>query len=561
MAGVAFGLALAFIAALIIFAFIDPFGWDLFGRQRFVPAANAIPPDVAFYFSLDLSQLDCDSLNPYIWAFSEELRAEGTCGLDELIEELDAELELELGMSFSEDVQPWLGGSLALGFSNFNMDFYGDIDDADVILAVEVRDPTAADEFLQAALENMALESGEPLFEEEYEGATLFYTEVDEASPPLVMSRSGDMLLFGIGKEDVKAAIDAQRGESLADLDGFNDAMSELPSDRAMTMFMNTERYMEMLAGLMDQFGGLAPTDILGASGGATPFFGAGISLVDVGVQMDMVSIMDMDELPANWGAAPQLGREPRTAAMMPEETYLYMVGAGLSQGIDMLEESMGEVEGLGDFRQAMFLFEMMFGFDPLELFSLLDGEYALGLIPSGEGALVDELDVPMGFVVVAETGDPQAVLSFAGEFGESMENQGMGEVEILQRADGTLYQLVDMFSGQMLITFGVANDHFVLGSSEAVITDLFAGGASLAESERYQSVWRAFPREMHPVMYLDFQGVIAMARESMPPMAREEFDQGAGQAWRAVEFLAAASAPPRGDVVRSALILFIDLP
>jgi hypothetical protein len=89
VAGVVTGLAIVFVVAVVILLFIDPFGWNLFGRRQAEKAARAIPIDVAFYASLNMRNVTCDELNPIVWAFSEELKVQGKCAVDELFEYFD----------------------------------------------------------------------------------------------------------------------------------------------------------------------------------------------------------------------------------------------------------------------------------------------------------------------------------------------------------------------------------------------------------------------------------------------------------------------------------------
>jgi hypothetical protein len=121
------------------------------------------------------------------------------------------------------------------------------------------------------------------------------------------------------------------------------------------------------------------------------------------------------------------------------------------------------------------------------------------------------------------------------------------------------LFELVDPYSGDLVLAYGVGDGHFVLGSSIGTLESLFEGGASLADSERYREVWTAFPKDMRPVLYFDIQGVIANIRESMPAAVREDFDEELGPGLQAVKYLAAAGSGLEDGIVRATLILFVE--
>ena len=93
-----------------------------------------------------------------------------------------------------------------------------------------------------------------------------------------------------------------------------------------------------------------------------------------------------------------------------------------------------------------------------------------------------------------------------------------------------SLFELVDLYTGELMLAYGVGDGYFVLGSSAETIESLFEGGASLADNERYEEVWKAFPRDMRPVLYFDIQGLIANIRETIPAAALEDFEEELGQ-------------------------------
>jgi hypothetical protein len=180
-------------------------------------------------------------------------------------------------------------------------------------------------------------------------------------------------------------------------------------------------------------------------------------------------------------------------------------------------------------------------------------------MMPSSAGYLSEYLEVPIGFAILAETSDPNGLIEVSEAFSTSAERQGLGEVEISQEEWGTSYDLVDMFYGTAIFTYGVGDDLFVIGSSKDVLDDIFADRPSLSESEQYQLVWRSFPKDIAPMIYVDIQGFIANMREAMSPDEREYFDEEVGDAIKPFSFFAMGTIPPRDDILLATMILFIE--
>ena len=60
-------------------------------------------------------------------------------------------------------------------------------------------------------------------------------------------------------------------------------------------------------------------------------------------------------------------------------------------------------------------------------------------------------------------------------------------------------------------------------------------------------------------MVYVDIQGFIANIRETMSPDEREYFDDDVGSQLTPFTFFAAGTMPPRNDLIRATMILFIE--
>jgi hypothetical protein len=556
--GVVIGLILSAVALVLI----DPFGWDLLGLGPRDKAAQAMPQDVLFYGHLDMMNLDCERLTAIARAFSEELDEETECVLDTWIDEIEQSVQEDIELSFEEDVQPWLGRNVGLGVRNFSLDTYGGVEDAQVILAVESRDAKKADDFLDLMKDSMTKDTQEPLAEDVYQGVRLFSVDVEsDIENALVFGRSDDVLLFGSGAEVVQAAIDAQGGESLGDKTQYLDVTRELSPESIFTFYIDLAEYVDMAMGMAESLYGMDTSLLSFERMNAYQGSAGGLSIVEAGIQMDVVYILNEDELSeAQRSMMSSVGQAPTMDAMMPETTYLFYAGRGIDVAWQNLRDTLDQASSVEEVDESMELFASTFGFNPdTELFPKLDGEWTFVITPSSRGILADQLNVSLGFAFLAQTSDPQGLQSAFSDLEIPPSEMGFVQLEPVENSEMTLYNLVQPFVGDSILTFGAGEEHFLLGSSTQTLESFFEAGPSLAGSERYQSVWREFPTQTAPVIYLDVEGMLGQIREGMDEFDRQMFDEEIGQALGAVRFFAVGVPPSQGDAVKVSMILFVE--
>jgi hypothetical protein len=557
--GILAGVVLVIVLVVVILLFIDPFGWDLLGTAQKDVAAEAIPTEVAMYFHLNLDRLDDENLEAIVRALSPEPLEEGTTFLNQQLEELDAWLSEEMNITYSGDIQPWIGNDIGLGVSGLAFDLYDTAGQEGILFTIEVDDKSAADQFLGQVIAELEERSGATVEEETYADQTIYFLEDDVVSN-IAICRSGDLMLIGETAASIQHGIDAQNGESLADLDSYQDAIGGLPGGEIVTIYMDMAKYYESMTPLVSMVYGSGMSDLMSESSSVGAYAAVGISAVDVGVKFDYAILTD-PELQAEISEG-YFYTDPKIASLAPEDTIMYFVSGIKVEDLEQTRETLLQLlssQGT-DAEEALALFTMAFGFDPIDdLIGSLDGEIALLLMPSVEGVLAESMDVPLGFALLAETNKPQKLLNVADDFSAAMERQGIGEAEVSEQEFGTIYDLVDLYSGDLIVTYGVGEEHLMIGSSSSVLADVFSGGPSLDESEAYQDIWDAFPRDMAPVMYLNIEGLIGQIRESMEPWEREVFDEQAGAVIEAMKVFAAAAAPMEDNLSKVTIILFIE--
>ncbi len=136
---------------------------------------------------------------------------ERVAGRDDVIDLLIRAIDAGEGpLSYKDDIEPWLGDRIAVGVT-------GSMPQAGIVVAAAVRDREAAEAFLAKGTD-----SGP----QTYRGVE--YRFDDDTPAGLI----GDLLVLGQTESAFKAAVDAAKGNALADDPEFDRKEGELPDER-----------------------------------------------------------------------------------------------------------------------------------------------------------------------------------------------------------------------------------------------------------------------------------------------------------------------------------------
>lgn len=559
--GLLIGLAalatLALIAVVAVVA-LDPFNLHLWDRLtgRYDAAMTAMPPDTVIYSGLNLANATGERFDRLAAPWLEQ--AESAEPVEDFLDQLDEGMMEELGVSYRQDIEPWLGQYLGFGFREFELDEFGFPESIEWILAAETRDRRASDDFLDKLGERWSRRAGRVSQQEEYRGVALVTWASDEPMETLSYGRSGSMVIFASGPEAAKQAVDALKGESMADLESYRMLLPELPRERAMTFVAAPdylERFYDQLGGVYSQMG-IGPTtfqlDYLSG-------LAATLSLVDAGLQMEAFVAYDLERLPEmQRQIVMQSGTESRLLGQFPADTLLFFGSRDLSLTWQAFEEGMAAQAAAADFEESMDLFVQQFGIDPSQdLFPYLTGEWGFGLL-SKQGPVDPSMgELPLTVAFLSETSDEAAIEQFLGQASGLLETMLFMSSDRSSRNGRTFYEVVDPFGEGVAAAYGVGSGYLYIGSSSQVIEQVLDAGPSLAESERYRAALEAFPPEMIPVLYLDLEGLLDAFSGPTLGASTAEFDE-ALRFMRPIKRIVAAGAPIEHGLVHSTMIVFI---
>ena len=192
-------------------------------------AASAIPPDPVLYLEADISgEGEQHSNLDAILSELGELPLLGTpvdpkAFIADALEDLGRENGIDI--SYEEDFEPWLGDTLAVGYTSLAEG------EESFVLSIDVDD----EEIARDAVERITAADAASEAEADYDGVTYLRS----GSGDYALGVFDDKFVLATA-EDFEAAVDASRGESIATDDEVNDALGVLPEDRLGALYLDT---------------------------------------------------------------------------------------------------------------------------------------------------------------------------------------------------------------------------------------------------------------------------------------------------------------------------------
>lgn len=533
----------------------DPFGWHLlsgFAGQA-DPIASAAPAGAPVYAAVDLKALTSAKVARVLKAFADVPGGSDYSSPDQAIKQLDQNLDKQLGLTFTGDIQPWLSGNAGLVVAELPAP--GSSSQGAFVLIVEARDTKKADAFIAKFIAAVAKNSNNTPSETDYQGVTL-HTLAPGSSEPGVIARSKKLVLLANSETAVQDVIQAQTGKipALASSADFKQMRGQLPGGGLLTLFIGGPSLETFVKDYQNSPGGLG-ANITPAQAGldAVRSVALELSAVDQGLRLDTAVAFDEQKLTDAQRQMFTARLDETASRLLPENTLGYVAGQGLDQAWANYRAGMDP----NDFKDMLSSFEKQYGFNPeTALFPYLKGNWLLALVPDPDSIVAQGMSSgDYGFVGLAETNNPTALSQTIETFNAKLEDSG---ATIDARTIGKAQAYVLGSQGKTMAVYGLGQGHLALASSEKVFTDIFDQNKTLADAGGYQQVWRAFPGNTQRIFYADVAGIVKLARDSLSGNQLQSFDKEAAPYLKPVESVALGSLPLKNGLAQSTLIVFI---
>jgi hypothetical protein len=565
---------LAFCLIAVAFLAIDPFRWNVVGNLKMLvglggdPVIESIPANSKMYIGIDLLNAQPEKLDRIVRPFT-EAAGSTTKNTNAAIQDMDKQLKDATGITYTDDVMPWIGKSAGLSIQELQMNADGMPQKMEMVFAVQSRDNNKADAFLKKLKSSIETEGDQKLSETSYANVTIYSLKSEVSSDftaGVAFARSGDVVLVSLTDTSIKAAIDAQKGNSLGKDKAYLALIDKLPKDRLMTMYVAPQQFMEMYFSLLK----------------ANPTYGAAFSeqtlqlmreqfqkiegeaiswsIVDAGLQMDAFASYVPDKLTAADKAAfSQLKTPLKTVEMLPENTLFFAGAQTTNEAWKTIRDQIVKMGTISqsEYDESMAQFEKQFQVNPdKDLIPYLGGEMMLAVVPSSQG-LFQQLKVNLGMVIAVGSTDPAKVTAAVDKFATAMPALIGQPLDHKEATGVTYYKMVDPSSKTEMLAMGVGKPYLLIGTSGDVLENLFSGKSSLARSARYQAAVKTLPSGAVPSFYADVEGLLGTIRETMPKASLESFNKTT-QAFKPMTMMVAGNSMVNDNLMKMTMVIFI---
>lgn len=473
------------------------------------PIAKVVPADSMVYITTDLTKTQSARFIEIVNIF-QEIADEKVQTPTEM---LDETLKKELDMNFADNIVPWIGTHSAFVITD------GDFESGDVqvMFIIETINKGNADEFIVQLTEALDKKQARKFEQAEREGITIYTSKSSSQADDIVITRSGKFIYISNSEDTIFESIKLPKADSLSSSENYKATLAALPKDRFSTIYVNGDKYFEILQSMaassvstlqFDQslYGGLAG-------------IGLAFSVEEAGLRMDAVTVMDAEKVGEfqknNLNA---ILSAPTTDAMVPGDTFLWF-GVNSSQNIG---DFMNEDSPLytADAKEAFKLLEQQYNVDIPKLFSTFGGELAMAVGPASDGLMAESGGTNMGLTIIADVTDEQGFNDWFDDLVTVASTQMGTELNIEKVTIGS-YNLQEitieagMPAPSTILLYGASNSYGFLSSSRNMLENGLNGEKTLAINETYINTWQVFPSDSIPYMYLDMSGLMDLIVES----------------------------------------------
>ncbi|MDY6936388.1 MAG: DUF3352 domain-containing protein [Cyanobacteriota bacterium] len=428
------------------------------------------------------------------------------------IENFEQDLQTETNLNYETDLKPWIGDVMLAFLPPAAAEEAAEATvESEPLVVVGIKDKVKALAFSQ----KMKEEGGESVSEIDYQGVTI--SEIAQPNRTIYTAVLEDYVAIAFNLETLQQAIDTSKGQpSFASQPGAAQMLREgVDVENALARFYVID-YPAFMAQLLQQSGSEAlPAQSLEQL--------EQVESLIVGLGSDALGLRLKASVEVD-PAAPQpelsaASGEP--IAQFPADTIAFANGQGLNQVWTQLVEQSAEdpqtKQVVDQVRQSMSQVQL----DPDRVFGWMDGEFALGLIPSREGILAN---VGFGGAFTIETSDRAAAEETLEQVGKVLQESIPVPVDISQKevkgTQMTQWSVPQVVPGP-IVGYGWLDDNSLLLALGGPIADVMlpTPATPLDASENFTSSTQALPQPNVGYFYTNFEQISTLLG-TLPPEA-----------------------------------------
>jgi hypothetical protein len=475
-----------------------------------------------------------------------------------LFDDFVTEASGESGITFSEDIKPWLGTEVVLAAPNFveavkaqNDDPFGSAATPPIVMAADSINKAASDQFISKLLAEEA-EKGKAFTDELYRDVALHVQKQDDATT--IVTTFDNLVVISNQDSLVKGMIDQAKGNdapSFAESERFKKITGVLPTNAILIFYMEFSGLFE--AALAESAVQLPESQVKDLQ--AIEGLGMTGTLQPNGIQLDVVASYDIAKMSEAMKKSLQRPASPNAILNdIPAEALVAVNGFNLNQIWQTVKDSL---ESNPDFSQQINDLEQELGFSIEEdIFSWMTGEYAMVLTKAKPA---DEFTPPFGgYLLIGTDNVDQAQTHVDKVFGIIEEQSDMGPLEN-QTVQGIELKVAADFDGAFMGGYGFHKNYFLLAYQEDAVKALASAAQTpLANSPNFKAVQSRLPTSNYGYFYVDFDQLQPAIEAQLGEFGQEDYQKKVRPLIEPIHALGAAANTVGVDQGLSKGIFFI---
>jgi hypothetical protein len=494
----------------------------LFQAQRSIP--KLVGEDTQLYMSLTPNLSAVQGVQRLQAAYPQLFLEQDSSGLDEQLEEA-------MGVTFKDDVKPWLGREIALavsGLKEFKTD-NGELSessadqfakDAKIAIILASTDNDKAQAFLDKQRAGRG-EKGQEFDQTEYKGVTIYEQKDSDRNPLSAFAIVQSYVVFANDTATINAIIDrgAEGTGTLEDNARFKGVLNNLPKEAIAYTYVDgpaldtlfTSAMQETLNELPDaqraqleqQFSNLKALQGMGLS----------LSVDPEGLQFDTAANFDTAKLDAEMKAQLEEAKTPADAERLKNISNRATALVTFRIPATFKDQMLKAIKGQEDGEQMLEEMEQEIGLDlERDLLDWLVGDVSLVVLP---GEKLGDVTLPAtGYLAIKpkDKGAAEAGVAKIGDVLQQMgEDQGIAFEE--QTIGGISWQVVaEPESQQVFGGYGFAKDELVIAFGKGSLEAAGGTDAPITDDASFKLVTDKLPKSNSGVVYLNVTNAVELA-------------------------------------------------
>ncbi len=436
------------------------------------------------------------------------------------LKQVERSLLANTGLDYEKEVKPWLGEEMTLAVTSLDFDRQQENGvQPGYLLAVNTKDAELSKEFLQLAYTQQAIEGTFDLVFETYKGINLIakqYLKPADKTRFIASAVVGDFVIFA---NDLKVLREAINNVQVPDLNlksssNYQEALKTISEPRIGIIYGNLPAVSAWIS-----------NSFLPETPEASQSLTVTLSLKSQG----LVAQTALIGVAGEGNQVPILGQPVGALDYIPADSILTAASVDLKQFWTEVQSGLESSSPLQQFfQQTVNRLQVPIGLNlPEDIFSWVEGEYSLALVPDPDG---DEPD----WIFVAERipgVDVDAAIAYLDERAQQ-QGYSVGRLPVLDKTVTAWTTLQTASQAKITrldaqvkgVHTTVDNYEIFTTSIEAMSQAIASAENSLVNAKKFQQAISALPKENDGYFYVDWRQSEPILQEKVPILRVFEF-------------------------------------